>query len=245
MTRYEKLSPDSPEFLTVLRFLTPLKAKSYGAWAKEPWARSLANVMGERHTEFGEYCLPWDEVELARDLTRLGTPLPEPTTMGQAVEAVADGLCAHYFKNLASRISDSARTSQVKILGRAANPARDLNGARFARVLDEPWMLTVAKTIVDLTRGEATATGVMWPPHLFFTRLTENGQLLPGTAIGDRHGPDDRRWQENLESSILEVLNRLESADQEWFSINIQTPTFQRLDSTHAPLPETDFPHDY
>ena len=243
MTQHEKISPNSTRFLAVLRHLTPLQDHAYGAWADDPWARNLANLLGQKATKFGDECLPWADIDLERDLRRIGTPLPESISMSDAIARVANGLCAHYFKSLNSRISDSGRSARVHLEGRAANPKRDLQGVRFSGALTEPWMRTVAGTMVTVANSEPENATQLWPTAQFLRDLSEQGQTLPLLDDLADASPDDPRAKRAVGAAIEAVTSLLEEAEDGWFSRNIEAPMNRRLlgcNDWFSPLLEDD-----
>jgi hypothetical protein len=234
MTRHQVIAPDSTRFLEILRYLTPLQDKAHGRWAKAAWARNLANLMGQMADEYGEDCLPWAEVDLERELRRLGTPLSEDVTITAAIDKVAAGLCAYYFTTLRSRISDGERQSREKVHDFAQNPIRDLGGVRIQKALTEPWMRTVAQTMVHVILDEPSSAGDLWPPHLFLARLQEQGHALPGFDDPESASAEDPRWVLRLELCIDVVAAKLEEANPKWFANNIEGPANRLLGGIHA-----------
>lgn len=213
MSKTTKIDKDSPALLKVLRALTPLKESiNYGPWSKHTWARHLADFMGQRATEFGDACQPWDEFTLQRELDASGSPLPDDLHISDALDQVARGLAAYYWKWLSSTTKDNQRRLRVEA-GLSANPKRDITGKRFTDQLPEAWMKTIAIQIVYA--AEPSSSTEKFNHDNFQRALDNEGLRLPeGIDIAD---------------AILDVYERMQRADPRWFTINIEDPLHQRL----------------
>lgn len=216
------------ELWPVLRMLTPLKSgKEYGPWASEPWAWVLADAMGVLANDLSDDPLDeWPEWELQAALEAQGQPLPPGMSIDQGIALVSDGLMRHYQIRLKSTAKDADRWAATAFHGMASRPDRDLDGARFEPIRNEPWMYHLALAMVQFASSERVVTGI-WDYNRFRQALADKGLVIP-----DSFGPsDDPGSMLNAIEHVTQVLKTCAPAKgtkPEWFAANVEGPMNRR-----------------